>query len=305
MVLLGRARLIDRGTTLEADSIDLVLPGEVIEEVVARGRGVLINEDLNVRGPLIRLLMTPEGRMERMVTVGETGTPTFLPDALSGAVQPPASDASLLLADHPSRPVVRAQDFIIIADSVDVLLPGEILESLTAVGEAYAESSSRDSLNTAATPDVIRRDWIDGRMIVATFGRDTLTGGEAGDSTAGAYQLEELVASGSARSLYRMPASDSAAADFQGAPRPAVHYVSGDTIVLSLAEGSIQAMEVVDQVMGWHFEPIRRGGSAQPVSPDSALETTPVPNESTDEGPPPSSGPPENDGPPRPEEEVR
>jgi hypothetical protein len=156
--------------------------------------------------------------------------------------------------------VVRAEDFLIIADSVDVLLPSEVLESLTAVGTAHAESTARDSLNTASTPDIIRRDWIDGGTIVATFGQST-------DSTAGEYRLERLVSSGSARSLYRMAASDSANAEFQGEQRPAVHYVGGDTIVLMLEEGAIRSMEVVNQVRGWHFEPIDRGGTPPPPEP--------------------------------------
>jgi len=112
-----------------------------------------------------------------------------------------------------------------------------------------------------------------------------------------------------------MPASDSAAAEFEGAPRPAVHYVGGDTIVLSLAEGSIQTMEVVNQVRGWHFEPIQRGGSSRPAAssstespaPDS-VEAAPRPAEPAepdDQDLPPVPGAPEDGGPPRPEEEIR
>jgi hypothetical protein len=259
LALLRRARVIDRGSLLEADSIDLILPEDVIREIIARRRAVLTNEDLNMRAPFIHILMT-DGRMDRVVAVGDTGTPAGTPDPLSGASQPPAPATSLLLADHPARPVVRAEDFLIIADSVDVLLPSEVLESLTAVGTAHAESTARDSLNTASTPDIIRRDWIDGGTIVATFGQST-------DSTAGEYRLERLVSSGSARSLYRMAASDSANAEFQGEQRPAVHYVGGDTIVLMLEEGAIRSMEVVNQVRGWHFEPIDRGGTPPPPEP--------------------------------------
>jgi len=188
--------------------------------------------------------------------------------------------------------VVRTEDFLIIADSVDVLLPGERLESLTAVGDAHAESTARDSLNTASTPDVIRRDWIDGQTIVATFASVPATGTEGVDPTGNEYRLERLVSSGLARSLYRMAASDSTTAEFQGERRPAVHYVGGDTIVLVLEEGAIQSMDVVNQVRGWHFEPIDRGGRAPPA--ESPTDDRAPPSDSPDGGPPAS--PAQSDG---------
>jgi len=291
LVLLGNAVLIEGGSTLEGDTIDLVLPEDVIREIIARRRAVLNDQDLDLRAPFIRILMA-DGQMDRMVAVGDTGSMEPRPDALSGASQPPAPAASLLLADHPARPVVRTEDFLIIADSVDVLLPGERLESLTAVGDAHAESTARDSLNTASTPDVIRRDWIDGQTIVATFASVPATGTEGVDPTGNEYRLERLVSSGLARSLYRMAASDSTTAEFQGERRPAVHYVGGDTIVLVLEEGAIQSMDVVNQVRGWHFEPIDRGGRAPPA--ESPTDDRAPPSDSPDGGPPAS--PAQSDG---------
>jgi hypothetical protein len=282
LLLLGRARLIDRGTTFEGDTIDLILPEDVIREIIARRRAVLNNEDLDVRAPSIHILMT-DGRMDRLVAIADTGSTEGRPDPLSGAAQPPATEASLLLAEHPARPVVRAEDFLIISDSVDVLLPGEVLQSLTAVGNAHAESTARDSLNTAATPDVIRRDWIDGQTIVATF---TSVPAEGADSTAREYRLEQLVSTGSAQSLYRMAASDSAAAEFQGEHRPAVDYVVGDTIVLTLQEGAIRRVEVANQVRGWHFEPIDRGGRAPPQEAPTEQDLPPGPADGESPAPP-------------------
>lgn len=308
LTLLGRARMLDAGYALEGDTIDAVLPGDVIEEIVSRRRAVLTGEDLDVRAPLIRMLMS-EGTLDRLVAVTHTRDDTTATEPaepegeLAGAPLPPVTDAALLQAEHPARPVARARDFVIVADSVDVRLPGEVLERLVAVGSAYGESAGRDSLNVEDLPEVARRDWIDGHTIEALFARvtspdtpeaaaaDTVTPpGEppvtppepldpaeepaAADTTEARYRLERLTASGSARSLYRMAARDTgAAATEQGPHQPAIHYVVGDTIVLTLEEGAIRTMDVVGQVRGVHWEPVGRpGGTASARRPRPAPE---------------------------------
>lgn len=288
--LLGRARMVNGGYTLVGDTIQALMPEEVIREVVARRRASLEGEDLDVRAPRIRMMMT-EGKLDRLVavTLGDSVAPEAPPEEeLGGAPPPPTSGAALLLAEHPSRPVARARDFVIVADSVDVLLPGEVLERLIAVGTAHGENTARDSLDTEGLPEVARRDWIDGQRIEAAFARvqvpDT-AGSEAG-STRGEYRLESLVAGGSARSLYRMAARDSAAAVQDSVARPAIHYVTGDTITLTLDDGQISRMEVVGQVQGVHWEPTARGGGG-----------------GTGGGPP--GGVPAGEDPPRPGEERR
>lgn len=95
-------------------------------------------------------------------------------------------------------------------------------------------------------------------------------------------RLERLVAIGGARAFYRMPPSDttevepatdttSAAAepgDPAAEPAPdaaaepqactarfAVHYVTGDAIIVSFSDGEVGTMEVTGSVGGWHLEP--------------------------------------------------
>jgi len=178
------------------------------------------------------------------------------------------------LSSFPRRPYALAQDFLLLGDSVDVLVPGEVLQEVRAVGRARGESTGRDSLNTPDTPDLIARDWLEGDTIVAFFREvgDSSVEGEApppsvssgetlaGDSTGSRYELERLLAIGRARSMYRMAASDSTVAEEPG--RFAVHYVVGDRITILLNdEGEAETMEVEGQTRGIHLEPIERSGT--------------------------------------------
>jgi hypothetical protein len=77
----------------------------------------------------------------------------------------------------------------------------------------------------------------------------------AADTTQAKYQLDRLLALGSARSMYRMAPSDSTLAE-EGVAR-AVHYVMGDQITILLnSAGEAERMEVVGQTRGIHLEPI-------------------------------------------------
>jgi hypothetical protein len=81
------------------------------------------------------------------------------------------------------------------------------------------------------------------------------------DSAKPKYRIEQLTASGKARTLYRMEPNDSAKA--RGDRHPAIHYVSAASIVLQWNEGEIKEMEVHGQTEGVHAEP-------SPPRPDSA-----------------------------------
>lgn len=263
LVLLGEARMVNGGYTLVGDTVEAIIPEEAIREVVARRRATLTGEDLDVRAPLIRMMMA-DGALERMVAVAPTdtaappegpptGPPGELPSGeLGGAPPPPVTRAALLQAEHPARPVARARDFIIVADSIDVRLPGRVLERLIAVGEAHGESTARDSLDTEDLPEVARRDWIDGRTIEATFSRAETpdTPEAAADSSGSEYRLESLVASGSARSLYRMAPRDSAAAGPDttavGANPTAVAGADTAAAAVALVDTTAAAVAIVD-----------------------------------------------------------
>jgi hypothetical protein len=184
-----------------------------------------------------------------------------------------------------------AQDFLLQGDSIEVSAPEEGRQELKAMGKARGESLAGDSLNTEETPSLIRRDWLEGDTILAFFSRpgarvDSVLeggpdippppgGGRGGEGTAQAdsstYRLERLVAQGGARSLYRMPASDSTLAEERDRKdRLAVHYVLGDEITIIMEEGEVDRMEVVGQTRGIHLEPVRPAGRGGMAEPDTA-----------------------------------
>jgi hypothetical protein len=164
--------------------------------------------------------------------------------------------------------VARAQRVSIAADSLDVLTPSEAIERIHATGDARAESTARDSLNTPATPALARTDWMEGDTIVASFARvDNVAAPDPAAESGDEYRLERLTAIGSARSLYRLAPEDSTRAC---GDLPAIHYVTAERIVIEMKEGEIDRMDVTGQTEGVHAEPAACApAEADSASPDS------------------------------------
>ena len=260
--LTDEARVIMDDRELTASVIQIWLPGEVVSEVVAREHVVLATADVRLEAPLVRVFFT-DGVMERLVATpmaAERGSPR-------GPLPSPSQADS-------TRPRARAEAFTIVADSLDVLTPGEILERIHAAGDARAESSARDSLNTADTPAIARTDWMEGDTIVARFARVDAAAAAADTAVAqDEHRLERLAAMGSARSLYRIVPNDSARG--RGDRRPAIHYVTAAEIVIELDDGVIERMQVSGQTVGVHAEPAGASAAA-PVADSAAADTLPA-----------------------------
>ncbi len=306
LLLDGEAWVKTSSTELTARSIQLEIPQDEIREALAREEAVLVGENLRLLAPVIRLYFA-EGALQRLVAVGDPALDSLSEDEL--LQRPPHPQAQALgLGRFPLRPYAVAEEYLLTADSIEVALPGDILEELWAVGEARGESMARDSLFTAAAPALFQRDWMEGDTIIAAFApvpdslpvseeeaappppvrrpdpdstrvppdRDPLTegaGGSGGDSSDSSYRLERLMARGSAKSFYRMEATDSAAV---AEGKPALHYVVGEEITIFMVEGEVDRMEVKGKTEGIHLEPVpegQRGGGGQlpaSVSPDGS-----------------------------------
>ncbi|MFC1662066.1 hypothetical protein ACFL3S_11565 [Gemmatimonadota bacterium] len=276
LFLSQEARLEMDTYDLAAEFIWLDVPGDELEGVRARGEAVLDGEEIRLLSPQIHLILT-EGQLERLVAIRDPALDS-LPEEELLLRQPHPVAREFGLGRFPLRPYAVAQDYLLWADSIEVLAPGEILEELWAIGQARGESMSRDSLNLEDTPPLIQRDWLEGDTIIATFAeatdssgstQDSLAVEEVGpevpqgvrdppeaDSTESRYRIEKLVARASARSLYRMEPSDSTVVAEDG--RLAVHYVVGDEITLSFSEGEVERMEVSGATRGVHLEPLPR-----------------------------------------------
>lgn len=241
--------LLEQDARVESASYDLVgrtinigMENGAMRDLRAIRDGVLTGEDLTLTAPYIHIFLT-RGTMERLVA-----TPLRLdPDSVSAGAP---VDSTLL-----ARPRAVADRFTLIADSLDVRAPGEILERIYAVGTARSESRARDSLNVEVLPEVARSDWLEGDTVIASFIQvqvqdTTVVGGLRDD-----YRLNQIEARANARSLYRLAPSDSTRRP--GVDPPAVHYVLGDAILIALLDGEVDHMDVTGQTRGFHLEPLR------------------------------------------------
>ena len=168
--------------------------------------------------------------------------------------------------DSVPRPAAYAEDLTLVADSIEVLSPGQVLQVVTAVGTARAVAARADSLDED-TPEVARTDWMEGDTIVANFvPPGSRPDGETGPRAAGRSLLETLVSVGNARSLYRVPPDTTLATaeDEQPTGLPPLHWTQGQRITMYLTDGQVVRMFVEGETLGYHFEP------RPPVPADSA-----------------------------------
>jgi len=276
------ARVLAEGTEMTANRISLSIPDDVLESVTLRERGRLISENQDLTGEEIRITLVDE-EIQHIV-----------------AVQRPAAEGE----EEPPAPRVVADDFIMRADSLEIITPDQVLERVIAVGGARVESRAGigaedeggvpDWLDPEAIPPVLRgmidRDWIEGDEVLAFFepvpdsdetdlapplepaGVEERHGGTA-------VRLLRLEARGNARTLYRSPPDtangarpqpDADASEPDAAtPRP-ISYIVAAEILIYFVDGALERLEAVDQVIGIQLEPTdRRGeGAARSDAPD-------------------------------------
>jgi lipopolysaccharide export system protein LptA len=276
--LRGRARVEGDDGDFEGEHITMVLPEDVLQSVTIRERGHLRTADLDLRGDEIRVWLEDE-KIQRLVAVHR-------PDWPGDPLRP--------------RPRAVSDDFILEGDSLDALSPGEVLETVHAVGRARGETRGRtpgsrtadalDPLGLEGMPDLAvpgdaprgipDRDYLEGDEILATFvAVDPLERPEPvpdvlppdvprTDEPREArreYQLETLEATGQARSLYRSPPDD----DEEGAEAPlerwTLSYVLAERIAIFMIEGEVDRMEAEGEVRILHLEPMARA-QARPRS---------------------------------------
>ncbi len=253
--------VLEQQAMVESDTYDLVgrvieigMVGGAMREVRAIRDGVLTGDDLVLTAPVIRMFLE-EGALERLVAVPMRSDP----DSVAAGV--PVDSATL------ARPVAAAEQFNLIADSLDVRSPGDVLDRIIAVGDARGDSRARDSLNVGALPPVARSDWLEGDTVIATFGEVVVPDSTAAEGTRTEYRLEQLEAKLDARSLYRLEPSDTTRVP--GVDPPALHYVLGQEILIVLRDGEVDHMEVRGQTRGFHLEPLRPAAAGDSLAADS------------------------------------
>ena len=270
MSMRGGPRVGDGRFDLEAESLSITPASPGNENILASGDAALAGAAVAIEAPAIRLFLEDGdlGRLVALATVpaapaavqpdvaGMTpGDQARVADMAAAAAAAERSDS----ADAPDslpRPAAYAEDLTLVADSIEVLSPGQVLRALTAVGTARAVAVRADSADQEM-PEVARNDWMEGDTIVADFvppgpGRN----GGTRPRAAGRALLETLVAAGSARSLYRVPPDTTIAPDEQLTGPPPLHWTQGQRITMHLADGEVVRMLVEGQTVGYHLEPL-------------------------------------------------
>ena len=258
LLLDGNARVLSNGYDLVGRSITMSAPGADASTIHARREARVEGDDLLLTSAQIFLFMQDD-QLDRLVA-----TPMVSPAAIS-------ADS----VDH-ERPEATVQDFVLTADSLEVRAPNQTVERVFASGSARSVSQAGDSLSVELLPDIAQSDWLEGDTVIVNFAHVGSPPSAAGEAREAArLDVEDIIAIGQARSLYRLAPSDSLAE--LGVDPPAVHYVVGSQIRIEMVNRQVQGMEVAGQTQGVHLEPMQRRPQADtlPVGDTLAvLDTT-------------------------------
>jgi hypothetical protein len=207
-VLAGKK---DRPFTLKGDLIDLFSKDRKLDRVIARSNAVATSDSMTLKSDTIDLRVKND-LLDHAYVWGRK---------------------SLARATSPSQNLL--------ADSLDVTMPGQKVRLMRALGHAFAQGKPDTARFTVEKPDTT--DWLRGDTITAHF--DTL----ATKDTAKTPNIRQLFALGRAASWYHLPASDTTER------RPAINEVSAKRITIDFDKKKVATVTAVDSVVGVYVEP--------------------------------------------------
>ena len=197
--------------TLSGDLIDLFSQNRKLQRVVARASAAALTDSMTLKADTIDLRVRD--------------------DVLDHAYAWGSKDRA--------RVVSATQN--VLADSLDVTMPGQKIQLVRAIRNAFAQGkldTTRFRLERADSSD-----WLRGDTIVAHF--DSL----APRDTSKTPPIKLLVAMGHASSLYHVAASDTAE------KRPALNYVNARTILINFDKQRVSTVTAVDSIHGMYLDP--------------------------------------------------
>ncbi|MBI4539454.1 MAG: hypothetical protein HY704_08100 [Gemmatimonadetes bacterium] len=294
LMLAQAARIEGEDYELFGETITLYLPGGDVRDIIATEDALLLGERLRLAAPRIRIELA-ESELRRVYALAALKAAGEA--APAAAVERPPG-ANTTVSAGPERAEAVAEDFLLRADSVEVVAPAQRIEEVIAVGGAHGEALKSDTVLGPEAPILIRRDWIEGDTIRAYFTRAdsgsttaapdsaalplvapersaSLPAPEAGrtvadaanDTTGTRVRIERMIARGHARSVYRIASTDTA----QGARRVSVHYVTGNEITITMDDrGEVRSVSVRGPTRGVHLEPVPAQASRPAMSGGAA-----------------------------------
>ncbi len=209
-----------RPYTLEGARIDLALERRDIRRVEANGTGHARGEDWELTADTIHLAMEQK-KLQQAFAWGDS-----------------------------TRPTAVSSQQTIVADSLALDVPDEVLTEVRAFGRAVS-TTKRD---TTAAADV---DWIAGDTVTARFDSETDSAGRR------RTEIRQVLARGSARALTHHYDEQR-----RGDP-PAINYSRGDAISIALRRRRVDRVVVSGESDGVHLEP-------RPVRPAPADSAKPA-----------------------------
>lgn len=211
--LIRNAVITSRDTArpfrLAGDSIDMFSNNRVMERVVALHRATATSNDVSMRAERVEMHLDSQ-RVDHAWAFG------------------------------PGRAYAETSTQTLEADSLEILMPGQLISELRAVGRALA----------LATPDSLRirnaeQDVLSGDTIIALFDTATVAPDTSPRST-----IREVTALSNASARYQMPSSRG-----PNCP-PGINYVRGQQIVVFFDSGTVQVVAVDSQASGVYLEPV-------------------------------------------------
>lgn len=232
MKLTGGAVVRTDTFTLSGDTIEAnTTEADEFKDLRARVATKLKSNDIDVEAPGLNVTFT-EGAVTRVVAIGGA--------RLGGAAQARAT----------------SQDFVLIADSIDAVTPGQKLETVVAVGKAFGERRP-DSLD-AKLPDLVATDWVRGDTVRAFFVDAVPAPGRVRPDTAGRV-VDRIVAAGApASSTYRLRENRN------GQSEVSVNYLTARTIDVVMKNGSVDRVNAAGDIRGVYLQPPRRTAQVRP-----------------------------------------
>jgi len=249
----------DRPFTLSGDLITMYSKNHKLQRVLSQAKAVATSDSLTLRSDTIDLRIVND-LLDHAYVWGKTSR---------------------------ARALSPSQDLI--ADSLDVWMPGQRVQLVRALPHAFAEGRPDTTHFKVERPDTT--DWLVGDTIVATF--DSLASPR---DTSKNPNIRQLIASGHASSLYHVAPSDS------NEIRWGLNYVTARLITVDFnrqqTQQKVALVTTVDSVNGVFIEPRSDSGRARavgqkPGKPGSSA-STPPPAKPAPKPPVPASKPPDS-----------
>jgi hypothetical protein len=240
------------GGHVTVDRSDVAARGDSAQLDLGVNRGALIGgppvvdgtgkDAYHLTGKLIRFTLTEGHQIKQVVSTGDAVARgpdwTLAADTLDMALDSGKVQQAQAWGRN-KRPDAVSGVHTIVADSLDIHMPAQIVRLVWAYGRARTTSRDTTSRDTTANAE----DWLTGDTLRADFAvSDT---GSARKS-----ELEHLTSFGSARALYHVDNSE------QPAGPKGVNYSRGKRIDIAMRESKVSTVDVVGQVDGVYLEPI-------------------------------------------------